>query len=659
MKEQPKISIIVAVYNTEKYLPKCLDSILSQTLKELEIILIDDGSTDKSREICDEYAQKDQRVKVIHKKNAGMGVAYNTGIDMAQGEYIGFVETDDWIEPSMYEELYQIAKDKKIDVVKSLYTMVYEKQPQKLINKFSKSLYTNSIIYDSTLIPEFYMGHVSHWSAIYRRELLDKKIRFNTTPGAASQDIGFGWQVFTQMKSCYILPKSFYNYFQNNINSSSLQGYKTATNSITEHLWINQLINTNNYPIEFVEIEAKTAYGSFLHHYNTNCNNIEKIKYLIKGSKLFKSYLKTIKFTNFKPEEKKQFKLIAKHPFLFYFKTVIYKKEITLNKKKISFLGLNIKSQKNSLNKKTKKLLGIPYYKQINKNGQIKKYLCGIQYKVSQDYQYIKNIITKLNKPTTINSVNLLKTCSHALSIAETHKATFSKYKNINNNKDIALIATGPTLNQFTPLRNCLYVGVNKAVCYDKIHFDYLFFQDADFPHNTFKEIMNSYPNAKKFYGLLQEEIKTSWIVSESDSIKANAERYYVISQWKYPPIHFPYDISSEPLGCNGSVSFAAMQFILWTNPKRIFLIGQDCTTQYWDNSLSLNQTGHTKNFIKGWIEMKKFASLYYPDTEIISINPVGLRGLFTDVYTEEYLQEHTEIDKALVKILQKDGEIK
>lgn len=101
------ISIIVPVYNVEKYLPRCIDSILSQTYKKLEIILIDDGSPDRSGEICDAYAQKDKRIRVIHKKNGGLSDARNVALDIAQGEYIGFVDSDDWIEPDMFECLYQ------------------------------------------------------------------------------------------------------------------------------------------------------------------------------------------------------------------------------------------------------------------------------------------------------------------------------------------------------------------------------------------------------------------------------------------------------------------------------------------------------------------------------------------------------------------------
>jgi len=102
----PKISIIVPVYKVEQYIHKCIDSILNQTLNDFELILVNDGSPDQCGQICDEYAKCDSRIKVIHKENGGQASARNMGLDIATGEYIGFVDSDDWIEPDMYEILY-------------------------------------------------------------------------------------------------------------------------------------------------------------------------------------------------------------------------------------------------------------------------------------------------------------------------------------------------------------------------------------------------------------------------------------------------------------------------------------------------------------------------------------------------------------------------
>ena len=113
----PKVSIIVPIYNVEKYLHQCVNSLLNQILKDIEIILVDDESPDNCPAMCDEYAKQDSRIKVIHKKNEGLGYARNSGLEIATGEYIAFVDSDDYVELDAYQKLYSIAVDKKTDVL--------------------------------------------------------------------------------------------------------------------------------------------------------------------------------------------------------------------------------------------------------------------------------------------------------------------------------------------------------------------------------------------------------------------------------------------------------------------------------------------------------------------------------------------------------------
>lgn len=117
MKQQPLISVIVPVYNVEQYIHQCVDSILSQTYKNLEIILVDDGSPDNCPAICDGYARNDDRVKIIHQENGGLSAARNSALDLCTGEYIAFVDSDDWIESNAYEEMMSEMQKKDLDVV--------------------------------------------------------------------------------------------------------------------------------------------------------------------------------------------------------------------------------------------------------------------------------------------------------------------------------------------------------------------------------------------------------------------------------------------------------------------------------------------------------------------------------------------------------------
>ena len=125
------ISVIVPVYNVKEYLEKCILSILSQTYTELEILLIDDGSTDGSGDVCERYAKKDDRIRVYHTENHGLSAARNYGLDRAQGQYIGFVDSDDWIEPDMYERLLKIAKKTGADIVTCNFFMEYKHKTEK------------------------------------------------------------------------------------------------------------------------------------------------------------------------------------------------------------------------------------------------------------------------------------------------------------------------------------------------------------------------------------------------------------------------------------------------------------------------------------------------------------------------------------------------
>lgn len=135
------ISIIVPVYNVEKYLNRCLDSILNQTFTDFELILVDDGSTDNSGIICDEYKTKDNRIKVIHKENGGLSSARNAGLDIARGRYIGFVDSDDFISKDMYQILYNEAEKNKADMI-----MCEFKKVDKNYEAINNNLYKKSDI---------------------------------------------------------------------------------------------------------------------------------------------------------------------------------------------------------------------------------------------------------------------------------------------------------------------------------------------------------------------------------------------------------------------------------------------------------------------------------------------------------------------------------
>ena len=217
----PKVSVIVPIYNAENYIEKCIDSILAQTLEDIEIICIDDGSADSSGQILDIYAAKDSRVRVSHRQNAGYGASMNAGIALSKGEYIGIVESDDCIADDMYETLYNAAQKYQLDMVKADAYYWLEKSNY-LSNKHVTALdsFYNKVLQDidRNIFFQFFMNI---WTGIYRRDFLKyKKIGFQETKGASYQDNGFWLQTCMYAEKAMWLNRAFYYYRQDNPEAS-------------------------------------------------------------------------------------------------------------------------------------------------------------------------------------------------------------------------------------------------------------------------------------------------------------------------------------------------------------------------------------------------------------------------------------------------------
>ena len=163
------ISVIIPVYKVEEYLDNCLSSVVEQTYKHLEIILVDDGSPDKCPIMCDQWASKDKRIKVIHKSNGGLSDARNAGLDVATGEYISFVDSDDWISPEMYEIMIKAISRENADICACGIMVSYNDRREclKIASVIGDSEKILSMIYDDTAYP------VSAWNKLYRRKCLE------------------------------------------------------------------------------------------------------------------------------------------------------------------------------------------------------------------------------------------------------------------------------------------------------------------------------------------------------------------------------------------------------------------------------------------------------------------------------------------------------
>ena len=224
--EKALISIIIPVYKVEKYLEKCIQSVINQTYENLQIILVDDGSPDNCGKICDEYAKKDHRIEVIHKSNGGLSDARNKGLEIAKGEYIGFVDSDDYIEADMYEVLYNLLKQYNADVsICNFYTVaqgkISIKNADKGINEYNRIEILKEILLDKNI--QSYA-----WNKLYKKELFDE-IKYPI--GKKYEDIGTTFYLLEKCNKVVVTGKSEYYYINrqdsivNNVTESTITDY--------------------------------------------------------------------------------------------------------------------------------------------------------------------------------------------------------------------------------------------------------------------------------------------------------------------------------------------------------------------------------------------------------------------------------------------------
>lgn len=214
------VSIIVPVYKVEQYLNRCVTSLVNQSLKDIEIILVDDGSPDRCPQMCDEWAERDIRIRVVHKKNEGLGFARNSGMEVACGEYIAFVDSDDYVDTNTYKKLYEQTEEGRFDIVYCGHKEEYEKGKWKNVSDFENVRtflgkdalnVSKAFLVKGNGLPRLTL---SVWHSIYRRDLL-QSIRFNSERYVCSEDVPFQVEVTRKAQTIKFLPNCFYNYCLN------------------------------------------------------------------------------------------------------------------------------------------------------------------------------------------------------------------------------------------------------------------------------------------------------------------------------------------------------------------------------------------------------------------------------------------------------------
>ena len=319
----PKVSLIVPTYNVEQYLVECMESITNQTLEDIEVICINDGSTDGSLSILQSYADKDKRIIIVDKENGRYGIGMNIGLEMATGEYIGIVEPDDFVPVNMFGNLYDIAKGNNLDFVKAdFYRFERATNGDMFLtyNHLSKKEEDYNVVFNPSETPEAIRWIMNTWSGIYKREFLNKwNIRHNETPGASFQDNGFWFQTFVFATRAMIIDKPYYMNRRDNPNSSVKNMQKVFC------------VNVEYDHIKDVLIEHPETWNRFKSYYTLkrfhNClttlrriDNSCKLDYVNRFSKEMKRayQLDEIDEELFTAAERDNIKLLINQPNMYY-----------------------------------------------------------------------------------------------------------------------------------------------------------------------------------------------------------------------------------------------------------------------------------------------------------------------------------------------------
>ena len=248
----PLISLIVPVYNVKDYLKTCLQSILEQTYKNLEIILVDDGSDDGSSGICDEYARMDQRIKTIHLPHSGVSAARNAGLAAATGELLGFVDSDDWIDHDMYQYLYALMQEHDADVSACTYLLEQEGRPSKIINNTGKLyVFSRKEIIRALVKNDLVKNYL--WAKLFKRKLFD---RLSFPVGRVYEDVAVLYKVFYSSQKVVLSCVSKYHYMIHKNESITRGGY----DPVKEYHYFLSLYEQDKF-IQNAELGGESSVG--------------------------------------------------------------------------------------------------------------------------------------------------------------------------------------------------------------------------------------------------------------------------------------------------------------------------------------------------------------------------------------------------------------
>ncbi|WP_072233384.1 glycosyltransferase family 2 protein [Campylobacter coli] len=688
LSHSPLVSIIVPIYNVEKYLRQCLDSIITQTLKDIEIILVNDGSTDNCGVICDEYALKDKRIQVVHKTNAGLGAAYNTGLEMASGEYIGFVESDDWIEPNMYKELYTKAKETDVDVC--IGNFYYHSDMGDRIYQQLFTIIPYGLIFSISDYPELLTLHTSLWAKIYKKSVLGH-IRVPEFKNSGYYcDFPYWTEILCYAKTMTRINSCIYHYRTDNPNASSTN-LRTDSKLLTiipsieetkniikkynkydllkEEVYFNSILTAfrffanidKQYKQEFFEkmkvfVEDLRLDDTFTFKYflNSGFLGIYRKKFVL--SLLNNDYKKAIElshYVNNNAVNRVKNHLSYQIGYILVHQTKTFKEILKLPFSIFKAIRVFKKQQKELKETNLPKLKEYPDYQEALKIQNHLSYKIGKvfvnmnflsfllmpfkiyiiyknHYKQKDRNDFENKILKKID-----NLGTMLYEVRSDLLASVVHPNIFGRYKNIYKEKDIVILGNGPSVKDYQPITNAVHIGTNRAFFLKNIKLDYLFVQHTLYPegNDLLEHFCKENKDVQCFLGYLPATFNNN-----NSHYKHPPKIYYECSNVNPYFIRkqgnlWAHDLSVEAMADFVSVIFAALQFACYTNPKRIYLVGCDCSQGHFYEADFYKEHQLTGQ-INTWYHVSTILKKWYPHIEVISVNPIGLEGLFKDIYT-------------------------
>ena len=680
------VSIVLPIYNAENHLERCLKSLVAQDLKNIELILVDYGSTDRAKSIYESFINKDERIKLIQSKSNSYGSACNLGIESSNGNYISFVMPEDWVESNMYQELYGLACKYNPDMIRCL--TYNHKNNDVAINTdiYNKILLLNTVIKDKFLIPEIYLKDPTARASIYKLEVLKKnKVKFIEDASSEPQEITFAFLAFSSISSIYIYNSTLYHHDLYMEKQNSIAN-KNAFLEFKEHEYLQKHISSLSKDNRYLHIEASRLYKNIIIILNNKyITSEQKYSFVKNASVLLSFYLPSIDLNTYLSKtDRNKFKKITNHPILTillnqenpYIKALLILANIKITKEvfRIKSFGIPIIFVKKTNNYKTFNIcnipirrvrrnrsntgktitkysyIGLPIYKRIDTKEDIKKYLAGFRISKKINFQaQLSDLASRISKIPSPEDIFYYT--SMANTVASLHSKTFPQFKDINTDKSIVILGSGPSLHYAPQIEDAISICCNRTYdFFQNKNPDYIFVQDFLATRDYLEDLLKK--NSKIFIG--RYVTKGASIITLPEDMRRMDNIFNYFSGNKIFCSEIRPEIECNVLADFYTVVHPALHFALYTNARAIYLIGCDTSNNGYFGKTRVQAKFDPQILIEGYEKFKIFRDRHFPKTKIISVNPVALKGIFEDVYTKDFVDSNHDMDISTIEIIEK-----